>query len=402
MSKKYTVEYLKDNGLILLDAISGSRSYHTHIPESDWDYRGIYIAELNDFLCGDYPEQVSDKTNDVTYYEIGRFFELLIKNNPNILELLNIPEDCIEFRHDLIDLIDSNDYVSKLCKNSIGGYATSQIKKARGLGKKIVTPVDEVRKTPLDFCNVIDGHKTMSLEKFMEEKGMEQLFCGVVDVPNARDTFALYYDWQSHYCFSEKVDKKTREAHKSARKEFGEAMGLGYKGLMSLDSNTIRLSSIPKSESDNVVCTFSYNKDSYTQHCKSYKEYWDWVEARNPQRYKVAAEAQYDAKNMMHCYRLAEMGIEIAEGKGVIVRRPNREFLLKIRNGELGYEEILSLSEGLLEKSDEAFSKSNLRSKPDTKKAKETEVEIRRKFYNIEKSGGFFWVTLLKLFKDLF
>ncbi len=386
MNKEYTIDYIKENNLILLDAISGSRAYGTQIPESDTDYRGLFIAELDDFLCGDFPEQISDETNDVTYYEVGRFFELLIKNNPNILELLNVPEDCVNFRHEVIKLIDSNDYISKLCKNSIGGYATSQIKKARGLGKKIMTPVDKKRKTPVDFCYVIDGHKTYPLQKILDDRGMEHLFCGIVDVPNARDTYALYYDWKSHYCFSDKIDDKTREAHLSEKRESDGPIGLGYKGLMLESSNSLRLSSVSKEESENVTAIFSYNKDSYTQHCKSYKEYWEWVEKRNPQRYKVAAEAQYDAKNMMHCYRLAEMGIEIAEGKGIVVRRPNREFLLKIRNGELGYDEILDLSEGLLKQSDEAFKVSNIRDKPDLNKARETEVKIRKEFYGIGKS----------------
>jgi len=402
MNKKYTVEYIKANDLVLLDAVSGSRAYGTQIPESDWDYRGIFIAELDDYLCGDFPEQISDEMNDVTYYEVGRFFELLIKNNPNILELLNVPEDCVNFRHELIHLIDSNDYISELCRNSIGGYATSQIKKARGLGKKIMTPVDKKRKTPIDFCYVIEGHKSVPLQKLLDEKNMEYLFCGIVDVPNARDTFALYYDWKSHLCFSDKVDEATREAHKRSQKNSDEAMGLGYKGLIHPESNALRLSSVSKEESEKNVCIFSYNKDAYTQHCKSYKEYWEWVDKRNPQRYKVAAEAQYDAKNMMHCYRLAEMGIEIAEGKGIIVRRPNREFLLTIRNGELGYDEILDLSEGLLKKSDEAFKVSNIRKKPNLMKAKKTEVDIRKAFYGIKKGKSIIFLIWLKFFKSLF
>jgi hypothetical protein len=38
---------------------------------------------------------------------------------------------------------------------------------------------------------------------------------------------------------------------------------------------------------------------------------------------------------MMHCYRLVQ--IEIAEGKGVIVRRENAAELISIRRGELDH-----------------------------------------------------------------
>jgi len=378
---KYTVDYIKDNGLILLDAISGSVAYGTNLPESDLDIRGIFICELDDLLSGQVPDQISDEKNDITYYEIGRFFELLKKNNPNILELLNVPEDCVEFRHELLDLIVTDKYISKLCKNTIGGYAHQQISKARGLNKKVVNPMSEKRKEPLDFCFVIDGHKTIPLSKFLEDGKYDQKFCGVVNVPNARDTYALFFDNDAYHCFSEDFSEEDRYNAKSIVESLGNAMGLGYKGVISDKGNELRLSSVPKGEV--AKCIFSYNKDGYTQHCKAYKEYHDWVKKRNPHRYKAAVDNDFDTKNMMHCYRIAEMGCEIAKGMGIIVRRPNREFLLKIRNGEMDYDEILSLSEGLLRESDEAFANSDLPNVPDVKEATRVEIEIRKRFYGL-------------------
>ncbi len=75
-------------GLILLECLSGSRAYGTDTPESDTDIRGIFIAPREQFYGLEHPAQISDETNDTTYYEIGRFIELLTKNNPNILELI--------------------------------------------------------------------------------------------------------------------------------------------------------------------------------------------------------------------------------------------------------------------------------------------------------------------------
>ena len=379
---KYTIDYIKENNLILLDAISGSHAYGTAIEGiSDIDHRGIFLCELDDKLSGDYPDQISDETNDTTYYELGRYFELLKKNNPNILELLNVPEDCVQFRHELLDLIDPDKYISKLCKNTIGGYANQQVKKARGLNKKVVNPISEERKDPLDFCHVVQGHKTISIKSFLKEGNYDQKFCGIVNVPNARDTYALFYDINAYYCFSEDLSEESKENAKEMVKLSGNAMGLGYKGIVGDKGNELRLSSVPKGE--NAVCVFSYNKDGYTQHCKAYKEYFDWVKKRNPHRYKSALENDYDTKNLLHCYRIAEMGCEIAKGMGIIVRRPNREFLLKIRNGEMEYDEILSLSENLLKESDELFANSDLPEVPDLKEAKRVEIEIRKRFYKL-------------------
>jgi predicted nucleotidyltransferase len=92
---KVDIQYLKDRGLIVFEAIMGSFAYGTNTPESDVDIRGIYVQDLDSILGMGYVEQVSDDKNDITYYEIRRFVELVRVNNPNIIELLNVPKDCI-------------------------------------------------------------------------------------------------------------------------------------------------------------------------------------------------------------------------------------------------------------------------------------------------------------------
>lgn len=37
--------------------------------------------------------------------ELGRFIELLLKNNPNALEVLASPEDCVQLKHPAFDLL---------------------------------------------------------------------------------------------------------------------------------------------------------------------------------------------------------------------------------------------------------------------------------------------------------
>ena len=117
---------------VLLKSISGSRAFNLHVETSDTDIKGIFILPQKTLYGLHYTEQVSNETNDEVYYEIGRFIELLTKNNPNILELLNTPENCILFRHPLMDLVKPEDFLSKLCFDSFAGYAKTQIKKAKG------------------------------------------------------------------------------------------------------------------------------------------------------------------------------------------------------------------------------------------------------------------------------
>jgi predicted nucleotidyltransferase len=130
------IQDLKNNNLILLEAISGSRAFGLATENSDTDIRGVYYLPKEDFFGLNYIPQISNETNDITYYEIGRFVELLQKNNPNILEILASPEDSILYKNPLMDLLKAKDFLSKLCKDTFAGYAVSQIKKAKGSIKR--------------------------------------------------------------------------------------------------------------------------------------------------------------------------------------------------------------------------------------------------------------------------
>jgi predicted nucleotidyltransferase len=104
------------------------------------DKKGIFIMPQEQLYGFERQDQIANPTNDEVYFEICRFLELLTKNNPNILELLSTPKEHVLFRHPLMDLIKPEDFLSKLCLGTFAGYAQTQIKKARGLNKKINKP----------------------------------------------------------------------------------------------------------------------------------------------------------------------------------------------------------------------------------------------------------------------
>lgn len=384
-----TIQEMKKRNMLIFESIVGSQAYGLATPTSDLDMKGVYIQPLDDILTFGYIEQVSDNKNDLVYYEIRRFLELISTNNPNILELLNLPKECIVYKHPIYDLIleNSDKFISKICRNSFAGYAITQIKKARGLNKKIVNPVSKEKKNPLEFCHVIDGHSTYSLNKWLDRNNKEQMFCGIVNIPNARDMYALYYDQYSHNAFSELSTIENKDEYKKECIE--KELFKHYKGIVKVHedgnfpSNELRLSSIPKSEE--TLCIFSFNKDGYTKYCKEYKEYWEWVEKRNPHRYNdnIKHGKNYDSKNMMHCHRLLDMAIEIGSGKGINVRRPNREYLMNIRSGEMEYEQLVTDAERKIKKVDELFENSTLQNKVSSKFVNDLLLKIRKEFYKL-------------------
>ncbi len=88
---------------------------------------------------------MSSKSSDIVYFELGRFVELLLRNNPNILELLATPEQCVLYRHPLMGQLTIDLFLSKLCKDTFAGYALTQMRK-QGYKKKFVNPVEKERK----------------------------------------------------------------------------------------------------------------------------------------------------------------------------------------------------------------------------------------------------------------
>ena len=371
--------------------VRGSHAYGTNIETSDTDYAGVFIQSEEDILGNKYVEQINDDKNDIIIYEIRRFLELLGSNNPTVLELLNTPEDCVIYKDPIFDLVlnDREKYISKVCAKSLGGYAKQQISKAKGQNKKQNWEKDKVtRKEVLDFVYVIEGEKSIPWKVWNEDKKYEEKFIGVVNVPNARDIYAVYYDFIARNMFSENIPEQTRIILIKLQKESSQPMGFGYKGLVktgeginSAESNQLRLSSILKDEEP--ICVVTYNKDGYTQHCNDYKSYQTWLEQRNESRWvDVQSHGQkIDGKNMMHCMRLIQMSREIAEGKGIIVRRPNSKELISIRKGEVDLQTLIDKVEKEIVEIDKLFEESNLPDIVDNKLIHNLIVKIRKEIY---------------------
>ena len=348
-----TIEEVKRKGWLIFETIAGSRAYGLETPSSDTDIKGVFVLPKELFYSLDYTAQVSNETNDIVYYELRKFLELLLKNNPNIIELLNAPEAAVLYKHVVMDLVKPKMFLSKLCEQSFANYAFTQIKKAYVLEKKIVNPVDEQRKSVLDFCFVYLGKETMLLSAYLESTGKVQENIGLTAIDHLRDCYNLYY--------SESVT---------------------YSGVVKKENaNDVSLSSIPKGDLPEAMLFF--NKDNYSMYCKRYKEYWDWVAKRNDERYKTTINhgKKYDSKNMMHVFRLLLMAKEIATEGKVNVHRKDREFLLSIKAGGFDYEELVAKAEALKDELPLLYQQSDLRETPDAEASNELLIKMRKQFY---------------------
>ena len=200
--EKETFEDIRNSGRLLYEYIRGSHAYGLNVETSDVDTGGVYIT-TPDVLRGlrvNYLEQISDKKGDNVWYEIGRFLELLMTSNPNMLEALFVPERCIIYKHPVMDVILKNrkKFLCKKVFKALSGYSYDQIQKARGLNKKITKPI-KYRQNVIDFCWTFDGCQgSMRLLDWLNAHGMKQKYCGLTSIDNMPGVYGLYYDWGQH------------------------------------------------------------------------------------------------------------------------------------------------------------------------------------------------------------
>ena len=342
---------------LIFKAIIGSQAQGTSTPESDEDYKGVYTQNTDDLISYGYEEFIK-VSKDESYYEVKRFLDLLSVANPEALELLFSPEDCILVNSPQFELIRKHKdmFLTKRCAKTFANYAYNQIKKSKGTDKKINWEKEKItRKTPLDFCYIEWGGKTMPVLTYLNNCGFKQEHCGLVKLNHFDNCYSLYYD------------------------HFGTQK---FKGLVGENSNELRLSSIPKEYANDYPQTIVlyYNKDGYTSHCKDYKSYQQWLEERNLNRFhtNVTHGQLYDSKNLSHCRRLIDVAMEIGRTGTFSVKRPNVEQLLEIKRGDTPLDKIVEEAERDILLLDEIYKNSNLPEEVDMTFVKDLLLQIRK------------------------
>ena len=358
MTEPLDLDYLRAHPeLLLLRVRTGSHAYGLATETSDEDFRGVYFPPYEYLLAGDYPAQIADATNDEVYYEVGRFFELLQKSNPTVLEMLaTVGEDRL-VEHPLLRDVRVEDFLSKASARAFAGYAESQIRKARGLNKKVFRPVEKRLKSVEEFCYVLKDGGTIPLVEWLAEQGYAVERIGLASVNHTRGLFAMYYGT-------------------------GADAGAWARGISSGErANQLRLSNVP--EGTPLVGYLNFNPDAYSVYRREYREYWDWVADRNEVRYEgtLAHGGGYDAKNMMHTLRLLDLAIGIFETGRVNVRVADRAFLLRVKAGEFSLETVLGWAEEKLGRLRGVAGASELPEEVDSFTVRNQLLAIRRRLY---------------------
>lgn len=341
--KEETFDSVRNEGLLLYDYQRGSYVYNLQRTDgkSDIDTAGVFLEPAEWFFDLDpYPEQIKDAKGDMVWYTTRKFFKLLAKSNPATVEALLIPEQNRLYVDPLfkeVVLDRGGQFLSKGIYQTFTKYAMTQIKKARGLNKKIMKPIEK-RLSPLDFCFTFDtsGYGSRPLKEWLEEHGIPADRCAMSRIPNMMNAYAVFYN-------EDKPDQ--------------------YHGFLKEDSENIFLTSIPKGEEP--VCQIQYNEGEFSRHCREYHDYQEWLANRNPDRYenfKNEKGTEYDKKNMMHCIRLLNLSYNLLEygTANLYCTGQYRDFLMRIREGEFTYEHLIEYASNLVDLTETVYQRSKL------------------------------------------
>lgn len=160
----------------------------------------------------------------------------------------------------------------------------------------------------------------------------------------------------------------TPPTHKPTRAEFGlpETSLLSADILGAIEAIEQKaaqdLSTIPAHVMD------LYRRErAYQNIFREWRQYEHWKVHRNPKRAVLEAKMGFDGKHAAHLVRLMRMCREILETGAVVVKRPDREELLAIRNGAWSYEQLMQWSEQEERALEELVVRSSLPAAPDTR-----------------------------------
>ena len=305
---------------VIFRGVWGSHAYGTSTPESDRDTIGVFVMKQSHYLSlGEQTTQIADAGNDNRFYTLRNYFELASNANPNILDSLFLPEDCILKTSPYWQMIQAQRqiFVSRKASKTYCEYAMSQIKKARGCNKRVHNPQPEAPPTEEGFCRVLlpNSSGMPGRPLMLKDAGINLRHCHVSAVENASELYRLY--------------------------DYGQnAKGVFRNGMLVCES-------IPKEdEKTHFIGLLLFNKNAFEKAKSDHRQYWEWRKHRNDARWRSqeSGEMDYDAKNLMHTFRLLYSGLNVMKHGEPLVRFSGEKLqeLMAIRAGKFTYDELLA------------------------------------------------------------
>ncbi len=360
---------------IIFKTIAGSTLYGLQGPDSDTDYRGVYLPDYTTLMSPfkKTETKIDHSGDDEELHSLGKVISLAAQCNPNIIELLFVPDRFIVKTTPTWEIVRENRelFLSKEAEFRFKGYAVSQMHRVCLHKKYLDNPI--ISKPTREEFGLVAG-KEIKKDQF-------QAFMSILD----KNTFGQIPTW----------NELTREERGLIFDEiagicvlYADNLGLiplGDEERYSYDIETdIKLQNAKNLGFSDDFIEVAKREKKYYSALSQYNSYQTRKKDRNPKRAELEAKFGYDAKHVSHTMRLLHMALEIGEGKGVIPDRRgiDDDFLKSIKfEGAMKYDDILGYVETLKNKITAAFKASNLPQQSDRKKLEEIYLKAVQTYY---------------------
>lgn len=346
----------------ILIGLAGSHGYGLNRPDSDYDYRGVFIAPKQYYLGFDRIEQKDagwdepgifpflNDNKDTVIYELKKVLPLLAGANPNVLELLWLNEYPVltEVGQHLID--HKQIFLSKKVKHTYSGYAFAQIKKMETHRKWLLNPPQK--------------------KPFPEDFGVKD------EAPLTKDELHAFLE----YLYNLIRDKIEFLAEAEQLYQLLTA-DIDFKGMLKqypLSDETLAYTQHLTNSRSDFICLLQKSQ-KYQIALREWQSYLSWQKNRNPARAEMERQSGFDLKHGMHCIRLLRSGLEILRQGKVIVNRQeagDADELKAILKGEYSYEQVMKMADDLVAKMDIVYQQSTLPHAADLNQVNELCIEL--------------------------
>lgn len=169
---------------LIFMTLAGSIMYGTNTQESDIDKRGICVPPKNVVMgFARNFEQQEFPNEDTVVYSLMKFMKLAVEGNPNILEILFAPEECVQVIH--LTWKELQKYKQKFLTADLfpkfRGYAESQFKKMKILRENRITNPPTHKPIRSEFDLLETGMGVRELVKGIDATELDSSVMEIID-----------------------------------------------------------------------------------------------------------------------------------------------------------------------------------------------------------------------------
>jgi len=345
--------------------LTGSRVYGTATPESDYDCRGVAIPPARYFYgYKSHFDQFEDPNADTVVYDIRKFLKLAADNNPNVIEMLYIPQ-----KHWTVSspywerLVMARDlFLSQKAYSTFRGYAYAQLKRIqthRGwlLQGEVLKPTREQFGLPPGQAanNSQVGAALELVNRFLQQHDVELSLAEVAKLGAKAEAVDLR---QHIWDFLEQTLDLVKAEIED--KVFNTAMQrIGF------DTNMI----------DRLQ-----REKSYLAAKRHHESWLRWKAERNEKRKAMEQTSGFDLKHSSHLARLLLMCEDILVNNTIEVECRDVQWLRDILEGRVSYDDMMTWADQQENKLEQLKATTTLRHSPDRNAIEYLGIELIQTF----------------------